>query len=390
MPSVSLRTYQSDALRAVRADWARGVKRVIVAMPTGTGKTWLFVFLIWAARKNGHRSLILVTTDEQVNQTVEKLVRVGIAPGIVKRERNEWTRRVVVASVQTLHKDVRLMSVPPDWFGVIITDECHLANAPSHQKIINRFSNSWHLGLTATPFRGDRQSLAEAGWESVSYVYSIDQAISDGWLVPLQIVKVETNVSLDDVATMRDPLTGVVDFRARRLAERVDTPERNEMIVRSYRDAMEGVRSIAFCVSVRHAWRLANTFRRFGVEAYVLTGETHWRDRRRLLEAHRKGRFKVLTNCNVLTQGYDDESLEGIIMARPTKSKVLYMQSVGRGLRPYRGKTSCKLLDVVDVSREHQMAINAELLGLRDDLGQRVELGQGSDASYNSQPQEGS
>ena len=180
--AISLRDYQEEAVRAVRHCWRKGEKRVLVSFPTGTGKTWLFVFIIYAARENGLRCLVLVNTDELVQQTVEKLERVGVNVGIMKAGKNEWTRDVVVASVQTLSKPTRLFNLPPNHFGLVITDECHYANAPSYQRVLWYFRDAWHLGVTATPFRGDKQSLAGAGWDTVAYVYPLKRAIEEKWL----------------------------------------------------------------------------------------------------------------------------------------------------------------------------------------------------------------
>lgn len=369
--AIKLRPYQHEALLAARTDWADGAKQIIVSMPTGSGKTIVFLFLIHGAHTNGHRCIVLVNSDVLVHQTVKKLGRVGIAAGVVKAKQNEWSRPVVVASVQTLSQPRRLNYIPPGRFGLCIVDECHYANAVSYQRTLNHLASRYVLGVTATPFRGDAESLVAAGWERVSYVYSLDDAVRDGYLVPLNIRRVDTGISLANAAISRK--NGESDFVEKSLSQSVNTAERNEQIVAEYLEQIPGVKCIAFCVNVEHAWALANAFRKQGVHARLIHGGTAKDERRRILDDHAERKFDVLTNCNVLTHGYDDPSLEGIIMARPTLSKVLYTQSVGRGLRPYTDKECCELLDVVDISREHQSAISAEVLGLQKEMGQDVE-----------------
>lgn len=369
MSDISLRPYQSEAICAVRADWAKGLHRTIVSMPVGTGKTWIYVFVSHAARARGLRSIVIVNRDELVRQSVEKLGRVGVSAGIVKASCNEWRRDVVVASVQSLQSAWRLAAIPTHRFQMVVVDECHYANAPSYQRVLLRFSSAWMLGMTATPFRGDSASLALAGWEAVSFNYPIAKAVEDGWLVEPTIEKLETSTDLSEVGVHRNPETQELDFRPGSLAKAVDTHARNLAIVGAYKEKLKGRRTLAFTANVVHAVSLANAFRREGIRAEVVHGAMSLSRRRALIADHQRGLYPVLTNCNVLTHGYDDPRIDAIILARPTKSKVLYLQSVGRGLRPSPGKKDCVVLDVVDASEEHDFAITAELAGLCEQLG---------------------
>lgn len=374
--AIDLRGYQSEAISAIRIAWRKGHKRVLSSLPTGTGKTWIFVFLIWGARENGMRSLVLVNTDELVQQTIEKLERVGVNAGIVKAGKNEWTRDVVVASVQTLSKPTRLFNIPPNYYGLVITDECHYAVSPSYQRILWYFRDSWHLGTTATPFRGDKKSLAAGGWDTVAYVFPLKRAIAEKWLCPLEFRVVHTGISLSEVKSSKG------DFVVKHLEKFINTPERNSKIVDaalehlvirdgSYVSRMR--RTIAFCAGVEHTVDLANAFRRRGIEAFAIYGSMKTKFRRMLIEGHQKGLFPVLCNCNILTTGYDDPAIDGLIMARPTKSKVLYMQALGRGLRisEQSGKKDCVCLDVADVCKKHTLTIGKELCELEDAIDQR-------------------
>lgn len=377
--AIELRGYQRDALLAVRRDWREGHKRCLVSMPTGTGKTWIFVFAIYSARANGLRCLVLVNTDELLDQTVEKLRKVGVDPGVIKGSKNEWSRDVVVASVQTLSRASRLYNLPPNHFGLIITDEAHYANAPSYQRVLWYFADAWHLGVTATPFRGDKKSLAGAGWNTVSYVYTMQQAIKEKWLAPVRFERVNTGVELKGLTKSGATLTSEKDFNAKALSKLINTDARNNAIVDAAISKLVVAngpfnkrlrRTIAFCADVDHSICLANAFRRRGIEAYAVYGSMKTKHRAAIVKAHKMGRYPILTNCNILTTGYDDPAIEGIIMARPTESKVLYLQCLGRGLRlsPETGKADCVALDVVDVAKKHAMTIGAELIELEEQL----------------------
>ena len=333
--------------------------------------TVIFLFVIYHAMKNGLRSLVLANTDELVNQAKEKLVKVGIKPGIVKAGKDEWDNEVVVASIQTISRSARLQNIAPNHFGVVITDECHFANSPTYQRVLQYFDSAWQLGVTATPFRGDKASLANAGWDSMAYVYSLQEAMKDGWLCPAKFIRVDTGQDLGALKKKTDEHTGEKDFSAKELEKTINNQERNCRIVQSVYPYLNTRKFLAFCAGVNHAVDLANAFRIMGVPAWYVSGDMKLSDRRKLIAAHARGAFPVLTNCAVLTHGYDDPALSAIIMARPTESKVLYIQEIGRGLRPHPGKKDCLVFDVVDVSAKHSLQIGSELIKLEEKIEER-------------------
>jgi superfamily II DNA or RNA helicase len=206
----------------------------------------------------------------------------------------------------------------------------------------------------------------------------LNDAISDGWLVEPNIIRVPTPTRLDGLAVAESSI-GVSDFKRSSLEKRVNTPERNELVVRSYLEHTPGQRIIVFSAGVVHAWEIANTFRSMGVDARMVYGDMPKNERKETLERHRAGEFPVITNCNVLTHGYDDPGLQAVGMAKPTKSKVLYVQSIGRGLRPSPGKESCTILDFVDSSKMHDLACTGEVLGLQRELESTPLCEKGSD-----------
>ncbi len=370
------RPYQQEALAAVDKQFRLGVKRTIVSMPTGTGKTIVLVFLAHMALSQGHRVLILTHSEEIIKQTYKKLAQVGILPGVVKCEFDEFDRPCVIAQIQTLSRKERLRRLPKGSFDFIIVDEAHLANAGTWQRVLRYFGHSWMVGLTATPFRGDKDSLAwahfaglkYANWQSVAYVYEIQRALREGWLARPLVHEVSTGIDLDEVGVRVPKEGGVADFSTKALEGKIDTPERNQAIVEAWIRVCPGVRTVGFCVSQQHALNLTNTFRRNGVESYRIRYGMGDAQRNAILGNHKAGRFPVLTNCAILTHGYDDKALGCVIMARPTLSKTLFMQMAGRGMRPMAGKDRCHLLAAVDSCTKHKIAIVREVMQLEEEM----------------------
>ena len=374
------RPYQVEAIDAVDKQFRQGVRRTIVSMPTGTGKTVLLVFLTHMAIQAGHRVLILVHTEELIKQTYETLATVGILPGVVKCEFDEFDRPVVIGQVQTVSRKARLGRIPKGWFDFVIVDECHLANAQSWQRVLRHFGQAWMVGLTATPFRGDKDSLAwahfagmkYANWQSIAYVYDIKRAIREGHLAQPVVHEVLTGVNLDKVIVRTPHEGGVADFSSKGLESAIDTPARNQAIVDAWLRIAPGIRTVAFCVTQKHALNLTNTFRRNGVESYRVRHGMGDAQRNAVIANHKAGRFDVLTNCTMLTHGYDDQTLGCVIMARPTLSKPLFMQCVGRGMRPKEGMR-CLVLAAVDTCTQHKIAIAHEVMELEGDMAQQTD-----------------
>ncbi len=296
------------------------------------------------------RVLMLVHRDELVQQSVEKLGYVWPEQdiGVVKSERNEYDRRVVVASVQTLQHPKRREQLDAGRFSLVIADESHHAVSPSWKAILEDLGflpdpapGRLLLGITATPMRGDGIGL-KAVFEKVVYRRSISDLVRAGYLADVRGIRVRTKVDLSNVRMVRG------DFNSKALSLAVDTPRRNDLIVETYLKHGERRRAVAFTVDVAHAQHLAEAFRAFGVRADWISGELPTEERRERLRRLRAGEVDVLTNCQILTEGWDEPSVSCLVMARPTKSTGLYIQQVGRGLRPYPGKDYCLVIDVSD------------------------------------------
>jgi superfamily II DNA or RNA helicase len=263
--------------------------------------------------------------------------------------------KVVIASVPTLARSsARLSRLQPDEFSIVVVDEAHHAVAPSYRRIFDHFGllepsvSRYLIGFTATPRRGDKQGLGEV-FEEVCYARDMREMIAERYLCPVTGWRVDTDLSLDNVKVRHG------DFIESQLARVVNMPLRNSLLVKAYRDFAPGRRAIVFCVDVAHAKDVHRAFAEAGIRAAPVWGELSRDQRRSTLAAFSAGEIDVVTNCNVLTEGFDEPRVDCVIMARPTKSKLLYAQMVGRGTRLDPSKKDLVVIDVADNSRTHQL-----------------------------------
>ena len=363
---ISLRPYQNDAVHAVLAALTKGQRRQLVAMPTGCGKTIVFVHLAAQAKRP---VLIVAHRDELLDQAAVKAIAAGIDPadiGKIKAERNEWDKRFVVASIQSLYR--RVGPLPSNRFGLIVIDEANHALAATYRGVIDHFKPTLLLGVTATPDRGDGKGLAEIFGPEPVFSYPLKQAMTDGWLVRPRQWAIATGASLNGVHTRHG------DFALNELADVINTPERNRLVAQAWHERANGRPTIVFTVDMQHACDLAEAFADVGVRAAAIHGKTPGDERQDQLERLERGRLDVLCNCALLTEGWDCPPVSCIVMARPTHSRALYAQCIGRGLRPHDGKADCIILDITDNCRRHRLVTVGDLLGVekRDCAGADV------------------
>ena len=347
---VSLRPYQREAVAAVIAARRRGVRRMVVSLPTGAGKTVIFSQLARLARR---QVLVLAHREELLGQARTKLEAALEGRHVVSIERGAETAsadaKVLVCSIRSLHEE-RLARVIRDRdFGLVIYDECHHAAAEDNMRVLRQlgvFEDGWDgtlLGFTATTARGDGKGL-NAVFETIAYSRSLPEMIDDGFLSPLRGFRISTGADLTRVSSSG------LDFSGEELSEAVDIEERNALVARSIQELARDRRTIAFCVTVSHARHLCWALNRLGVTSGLVYGEMTSDARAQALADFRNGRTQVLANVAVLTEGFDDPGVSCIAMARPTRSEGLYTQCVGRGTRLHPGKRDCLILDFVDAS----------------------------------------
>ncbi|KAF9356943.1 hypothetical protein BGX34_009686 [Mortierella sp. NVP85] len=274
---------------------------------------------------------------------------------------------VIVASVQSLARDpTRLLKYNPKQFKCIITDEAHHATSPSYAKILHHFrvheKNKSHIllaGFTATAWRHDGVGLNTV-FDEIVFHRSFMDMIEKHWLCPLRFETVNTGTDLADVDEAGK------DFQERKLSEKINTSKRNASVVNAYRAHCDSRRkaTVVFAADVKHSVAITEEFEEQGYHARSITNHTNAKERARLLQDFRDGKFPILVNCGMMTEGADFPMIDAIIIARPTKSTVLMVQMLGRGVRLHSGKVDCLVLDMVDTVDRKAFSIVPVLFGL--------------------------
>ena len=382
-----LRPYQAAASDAIFKEWQENDSTLVV-MPTGGGKTVLFADVI--RRVFPRRALVIAHREELIFQARDKIQRVtGLSADVEMGEyRAEGglfgQARVVVSTIQTQCSGGdgggRMAKFDPQRFGVLIIDEAHHATSPSYRRVIDYYRTNPALkvlGVTATPDRADEAALGQV-FQSVAFDYEVLDAIHDGWLVPIeqQMVHVE-GLDYSSIRTTAGDLNGG-DLAA------VMEAEKNLQQMASASLAIIGQRrALVFTASVKSAEMTAEIFNRHRSNmASWVCGKTDREERRRVLADFAAGKLQVVCNCGVLTEGFDDPGVEVVLMGRPTKSRSLYSQMVGRSTRPLPGvvdgpdtaearraaiatsaKPSCLVVDFVGNAGKHKLVTSADILG---------------------------
>ena len=355
---MELRPYQTEALSAVVDAFVKGESRVLISLPTGAGKTVIFTQL--AADWDFMRFLIVAHRDELIEQAAAKVLAItGQPPGIEKASsRALGSDRIVVASVQTLAQERRQIAGGP--FHVLVIDEAHHAQpSNSYGALIEKVRPELVLGFTATPFRGQGESLSRV-FASCPYSLSIVDLIRQGYLADVRIRTLPVRIDLRGARVMAG------DFADRDLSQ-VILPHLDalaDLIARDYSDR----KLLAFC-PVRITSELwARKLRERGLPAAHVAGDSP--DRKELLRGFAENKIRFLSNAALLFEGYDQSDIDAILLLRPTKSTVLYSQMIGRGTRPAPGKDHLLVLDPAFVSERHTLAHAVNLAGVPEKEGE--------------------
>lgn len=364
-----LRDYQHECLEAIMVGYRAGVRRQLTCLPTGSGKTVIFAeFPRYFRMRN--QMLVLAHRAELLEQACDKIrranpdlkIEVELAGRIA-----DPACDVVVASVPTLGRrgSKRLQRLDPNRFFLIVVDEAHHATAATYKRVLEYFgvfeaeTPKLLVGFTATPKRGDGQGL-DSVFQEIVFSRSLPEMIHAGFLAPVAAYRVETDIDLSRVKTRMG------DFVTSHLSQAVNIASRNDLVVQVFRSNLKGRQTLCFCVDVAHTHSLAEAFKNAGIAAAAVSGDMDRSERAKALEDFRDGRIRVLANCMVLTEGYDEPSVTGIILARPTKSALLYTQMIGRGTRLHPGKQNVTIVDIVDVTRDHSLTTLPGLFGFSE------------------------
>lgn len=361
---MDLRPYQSEAKAAVQAEWDKGIQKTLLVLPTGCGKTIVFCKLTEDLVRNGERVLILAHRGELLNQAADKMQKAtGLLCATEKAEescQNSWCR-VVVGSVQTLMRPKRLATFKPDYFDSIIVDEAHHCLADSYQRVLEHFDSAKVLGVTATPDRGDMKNMGQY-FESLAYEYTLPKAIKEGYLSPIKALTIPLKLDLSavaiqsgdfkvgDIGTALEPyLYQIADEMAAKCADR---------------------KTVVFLPLVKTSQKFCAILNEKGFRAAEVNGDS--KDRAEILADFESGKYNVLCNSMLLTEGWDCPSVDCIVVLRPTKIRSLYCQMVGRGTRLYPGKDHLLLLDFLWHTERHELCHPASLICTTDEVAKKM------------------
>lgn len=351
---MELRKYQEEAREAVQQEWEEGRKRTLLVLPTGCGKTIVFSKIIEDRVRMGERVLVLAHRSELLEQASDKLkTATGLGTALEKAESTSigsWFR-VVVGSVQTLQREKRLSQFPPDYFDTIVIDEAHHAVSDGYQRVLQHFENANVLGVTATADRGDRRNLGEY-FDSLAYEYSIVDAIKSGYLSKITAVTIPLTLDLSSVSQQAG------DFKASEVGTALDPYL--EQIADEMAKQCSDRKTVVFLPLVKTSKKFRDILNAKGFKAAEVNGESD--DRAKILADFDEGKYNVLCNSMLLTEGWDCPSVDCVVVLRPTKVRALYSQMVGRGTRLAPGKENLLILDFLWHTERHELCRPAHLI----------------------------
>lgn len=350
----SLRPYQQQARDAIHTEWESGRLRTLLVLPTGTGKTIVFASVAADQVRSGDRVLILAHRGELLEQAADKLKRsTGLVCAVEKAEStclDSWFR-VTVGSVQTLQRPTRLERFPRDYFSTIIIDEAHHAITDGYRRILDHFEGAKVLGVTATPDRGDMRNLGEV-FDSLAYEYKLTDAIREGYLCRILAQTIPLQLDISGVA-----LSGG-DYAVGELGTALD-PYLSQ-IAAEMQTHCKGRKTVVFLPLIKTSQKFRDLLNAVGFSAAEVNGQSD--DRKQVLADFDAGKYNVLCNSMLLTEGWDCPSVDCVVILRPTKVRSLYSQMVGRGTRLSPGKSDLLLLDFLWMTDRHELCRPADLV----------------------------
>ncbi len=361
---MELRPYQQTARESIQAEWQNGVKKTLLVLPTGCGKTIVFSKVIEDRVRLGERVLVLAHRGELLDQAADKLAKsTGLGCATEKAEQTSigsWYR-VVVGSVQTLQRPKRLEQFVPDHFDTIIIDEAHHCISDGYQRVLQYFKSANVLGVTATPDRGDMRNLGSY-FESLAFEYTLPKAIKEGYLSPIKALTIPLQLDLSAVGQQGG------DFKSSDLGTALD-PYLESIAAEMWRVAQDR-KIVVFLPLVKTSQKFTNILNSIGFKAAEVNGESP--DRAQILEDFDKGKYNVLCNSMLLTEGWDCPSVDCVVVLRPTKVRSLYSQMVGRGTRLHPGKTELLLLDFLWHTERHELCHPAHLIAENEEIAKAM------------------
>ena len=357
---MELRPYQQTSKEKIRAEWAGGNEKTLLVLPTGTGKTIVFASLAEDLVREGERILILAHRGELLDQAADKIYKcTGLGCAVEKAESScidSWFR-ITVGSVQTLMREKRLAQFAPDYFNSIIIDEAHHCLADSYQHVLQHFPAAKVLGVTATPDRGDMRNLGQY-FDSLAYEYTLPAAIRDGWLCRIKAQTIPLQLDISGVGISQG------DFKAGDLGTALD-PYLYQIADEMHNYAADR-KTVVFLPLVKTSQKFRDILLEKGFRAAEVNGNSQ--DRKQVLDDFAAGKYNVLCNSMLLTEGWDCPDVD----CRPTKIRSLYAQMVGRGTRLSPGKDNLLLLDFLWHTERHELCHPANLICESEDVARKM------------------
>jgi superfamily II DNA or RNA helicase len=367
--TLELREHQEEALESLKNLRAAGDTIALLYYATGTGKT---VTAVEDAKSIGKRTFFIAHTKELITQANEKFKELwsDVSCGIYMGDIKEKEAHVVCASIQSISQNLKDFNTED--FDYIIIDEAHHGTAASYKDILSYFKPSFTLGLTVTPKRTDGENLLEI-FKNVAHKLDIKTAVEKGILAEIRCIRIKTNIDISDVRIRE------IKYDSKDLESKLFVPERNNVIVDTYINYVKDKRTVVFCASGNNAEDIAEQFREKGIRAEAVSGGMKQSKREKVLKDYEAGEVKVLCACDLLNEGWDSPKTEVLFMARPTMSKVIYMQQLGRGTRKAEGKDYLLVFDFIDNANLFNMPLSTHrMFNLSDYIPGGLVLGNGN------------
>ncbi len=362
---VELRPYQMNAIKAVTDEFERGHNHTLVVLPTGTGKTIVFAKVVELNISGGKRALILAHRGELLDQASDKLkYACGLSTALEKAESTSLgcPELVTVGSVQTLAQEHRLQKFPKDYFDLIVVDEAHHCMSESYQRILSHFDSAKVLGVTATPDRADQKNLGQF-FDSKAFEYSMHQAVKEGYLCPVKAQMIPLELDINQVGISNgDYAVGEIGNALEPYLFQISEEMRNYC---------KGRKTVVFLPLVKTSQHFCELLIEQGFRAAEVNGNS--KDRDEILKDFEQGRYDVLCNSMLLTEGWDCPSVDCIVVLRPTKVRSLYQQMVGRGMRLSANKTELLLLDFLWMTERHDLCRPSSLISKDQEIAKRID-----------------
>lgn len=346
---MKLRSYQQSGINDLRSQFAQGVKRTVYVAPCGAGKSKMMSFMAAAAAERGNSTMFLLHRSELIDQMAATLREDGIDYGIIAPRIPMRDRLIQIASVQTLNRRVSKITAPT----LVIPDECHHAVAVTWRSILDYFADAYAVGLTATPQRLGGQGLGDV-FGSLVIGPTARELIQQGYLAPYRYYAPPMVADLTGIKTK------LGDFENGEIAIRMDRPAVIGDAVSHYLRLAPGKRAIAYCSSRQHSIHTAEAFSAAGISAKHIDGETPPGERKQAIEDFRSGELTVLTNVDLISEGFDVPAMEAVILLRPTQSLTLYIQQSMRPMRPDKSNPFKEAVIIDHVGNVHRHGLPDE------------------------------